>query len=94
MSRRGFRLAWYRGEQVYTKWYPKSPAGKPAHCEEAFHVGPRTVWPEEPRLCIDNDKGVLRENSHMKRNQWVCQVCAKDVPHHPDDEDKQEQWDV
>jgi hypothetical protein len=91
--RRGFRLATYRGDIVYVKWYPKSPSGTPAACEEVWHKGPRTVWPEEPRLCIDNGKGKLREGSNGKRNQWVCQVCAKDVPHKPG-EDTQEKWDV
>ena len=50
------------------------------------------MLPDEPRLEVDNEMGKDRVRSKGKRNQWVCQVCATDVPHKPSD--NQEAWDI
>ena len=86
------KRGWSQWQGVWVRWHPKSPVNRAARCEARQHVGDRVVLPDEPRLEVDNDKGRVRVAGKGKRNQWVCQVCAVDVPYKPND--NQEQWDV
>ena len=86
------KRGWVQHQGVWVRWHPKSPIGRRSRCEGRNHEGDRWVQPDEPRLEVDNDKGKQRKTGKGKRNQWVCQVCAVDVPHKPDD--NQKAWDL
>jgi hypothetical protein len=87
------RRDWIKYQGVWVRWHEQSPANRRSKCEGRKHLGSRWVEKDEPRLEVDNDQGSVRVNSHGKRNQWVCQVCAIDVPHKPDP-DNQIGWDL
>jgi len=86
------KRGWIQWSGVWVRWHAKSPANRRSRCESRTHEGDRWVEKGEPRLEVDNDKGRVRVRGKGKRNQWVCQVCAIDVPHKPTDD--QGQWDV
>lgn len=86
------KRGWTQWQGVWVRWHPKSPVDRSARCESRTHIGDRIVLPDEPRLEVDNEMGRKRVSGKGKRNQWVCQVCAVDVPRKPNDD--QERWDV
>ena len=85
------RGEWFAYKGVYVRWHKKSPIHRAAYCEAMRCRGiTRRVERDAPRLEVDNDKGRTRVKGKGKKNQWVCQECARDVPRKPMD-DQQEQ---
>ena len=82
---------WFIYQGVYVKWYPKSPINRAAFCEAFNCKGTsRRVERDAPRLCVDSGRGATRVRGKGKKNQWVCQACARDVPNKPGNEDQGE----
>lgn len=76
--------SWFPYKGAWVKWYAKSPINRAAMCEARECKGTtRRVERDAPRLCVDNGKGANRKRGKGKKNQWVCQHCAVDVPKKP-----------
>ncbi|RKZ82648.1 MAG: hypothetical protein DRQ39_10465 [Gammaproteobacteria bacterium] len=75
---------WFDFKGVPVRWWDSSPANRAAYCEARVCKGvSRRVERDAPRLEVDNNKGRVRVKSKGKKNQWVCQLCAGDVPRRP-----------
>ena len=77
---------WFDWQGTPVRWWDSSPIKRAAYCEAMrCRAVTRRVERDAPRLEVDNDRGKVRIKGKGKKNQWVCQACAVDVPRRPMD---------
>ena len=74
---------WYtngKGIKVRVRWWTGSPIGRASVCDRCH----RRVLADEPRCQIDDGGGPDRKSGHGKNHTWLCEECAANIPHMPE----------